>query len=384
MAERDQERNQRAGLWRGMPLDKRYVVACLVLWMALVPICAWVAGQDSFGWKAVSGPLNALTGAFAAVVIGAVIVQKWQKRIEDEKAHAEATAWLHRNLDYAIDAQVAMRDTLGDVASISYAAVTDAEVIDIAVPGKWIHRDVESLPEPSPELQDWLGVVVALLSHLDDERRQRRSGPLGLARQQVSQLSKGLAARIHDDWVEVQARVFGNELDTSAATKLYDGERRVTDDEAASLLASFDSAVLQRLEHLAERVLSLTSDMVGMVDFEPNELRRHAVALLVAAQHITTAVEHARGDDAGTIVEDALALANSIGHMLRAVSELRCAIWSSTRSLFDEADKVGEQAAFVVAFARMNPMSQFMAAEWEMWRLQNGLAVPAEGHPTTI
>jgi hypothetical protein len=68
---------------------------CLVAWMDLIPLSAWLGARDELGWKVPASSIHALTGAFGAGVLGAVLVMRWQERIEAERKLDERPEWLH-------------------------------------------------------------------------------------------------------------------------------------------------------------------------------------------------------------------------------------------------------------------------------------------------
>jgi hypothetical protein len=364
------------GARRQPPLERRWVVACLILWTLFISIGAWVAGHDGFGWNALSAPVNALTGAFAAVVIGALILQKYQKRIEHEKA----SMWLDRNLAYALGAQDAMRQTLAEAARISYAVVKQAGVIAAPIDDRFIREDIERVPRPSSELRNVRDLALALSQTLDDLLRQSDFGPLAVAEDQVRHVWKGFLA---DKLDELPMRRSALGSDSSTEAHPLEGERRLTIEEAQSLLAAVNVRLAGRLEHLAERVLSLTSDMVGIDQFEPNKLRRPAIAMLRSTERIASIAEDARPDTADA-VSTAQALTTAIADLLNGASALRKEIWDSTRSLYDVARNVGGTDAMSVVMTGAASAGSFLDTDWETWRRENGYAPSAEGEPEPV
>jgi hypothetical protein len=303
-------------------------------------------------------------------------LQKYQKRIEHEKA----SMWLDRNLAYALGAQDAMRQTLAEAARISYAVVKQAGVIAAPIDDRFIREDIERVPRPSSELRNVRDLALALSQTLDDLLRQSDFGPLAVAEDQVRHVWKGFLA---DKLDELPMRRSALGSDSSTEAHPLEGERRLTIEEAQSLLAAVNVRLAGRLEHLAERVLSLTSDMVGIDQFEPNKLRRPAIAMLRSTERIASIAEDARPDTADA-VSTAQALTTAIADLLNGASALRKEIWDSTRSLYDVARNVGGTDAMSVVMTGAASAGSFLDTDWETWRRENGYAPSAEGEPEPV
>src|SRR5512147_2947881 len=106
------------------PTERRWLYACLAVWLLLLPLSAWLGLQQAFSWKLLASPVDALAGAFGAVVIGGFILQKWQKRVEAEREAAHKQDWMRRNLGYVLEAQDEIRAVLAEIAVASYAALS--------------------------------------------------------------------------------------------------------------------------------------------------------------------------------------------------------------------------------------------------------------------
>jgi hypothetical protein len=144
-----------------------------------------------------------MTGAFGAVVFGAILFEKWQRRIEEERRLAERRDWLHRNLDYARRSQEAMLETLADVAGDAYGVIASVFGTD-RVPDDQLRADITRRPGPKKEVGSLRDLYLQLAAFMGEEERLSTTGPLGTAREQVGKLIDGLVAAEFDRLNEIR------------------------------------------------------------------------------------------------------------------------------------------------------------------------------------
>lgn len=344
--------------------ERRWLVACLIAWLVLIVASVGVAGQTGFGWRVLSGPVNALAGAIGAVVIGAFVLQKWQRRIEVEQARDRRTEWLRRNLEFAFTAQNAMRDTLAELASVAYHPVASALSLDV-IPDGYLRKDVTRLPAPPREIhdspQDFYNLLAGITEFSEDAKALARMwalGPLATAERQIRKADEDFGVSIE---IEI-ARLGGSQ----------GPEPRFSEQQAASLVEAFDPARVRRLEVLAGRALAFTSDMTGTQDFEPNTLRKPAIDLVLATQSIAAATWEASNPSPQQIGDLASELTSQIGRVLSAISTLRDVIWENARGLLRETRAVGGVAEQSVVAHQLtaleDQLSEMQDEAWERWR----------------
>jgi hypothetical protein len=362
------------------PTERHWLITCLILWVLLIPVSAWLAGQSRFAWKVVGGPVNALVGALGAVVIGGFLFQRWQRRIESERELDRRTEWLHRNLEFAFSAQDGMRATLAELASAAYRAVALPLQLD-QIRDSWLRHDVICLPSPKPDIDDLEDLVRELAKSFDETNRLHVTGPLATAEEQVSQACDALtAAETETDLAQLDRIVGTASAEQPPAEARESDTPHFTEAQVTALLEAFDEKQVQWFEELAQRVLALTGDMTGTKDFEPKDIRKPAIELVVAVQSIAAAVRSDDGNLPQSRQDQARNLTFQVSRLLETTKELRSALLESTRGLMTEAQAVGGMDSVKLAFRQMAHANlRIDEPLWDLWRQHHGFAIDRHG-----
>lgn len=351
---------------------RTWLIISLVAWVVLIPLSAWLGAQVELGWKMLASPVNALTGAFGAVVFAAVLFKRWQDRIESERKLTERREWLRRNLLYALRCREAMSETLAMLASEAYGAIAETFGED-RVPDSDLRSDVTRRPmasSPNPELHERLAELISAITDLE---AMTKTGPLATATEQVSRLFRGLVSADLDRARQTRARLFG----TTEHGASLSGDPPPTSEQLSILAHAPTPEVLERLRLLADRALSLTPDMIGLHEFEPGEVRAPGIDLVMAVHRLTDSAVRPFTDHE-RIAGDVL---RGVQDLLIAVSDLRYGLWDSARSLAQEAQAVGGRPALHTALRQLVSTASSRDEIWAIWRREHGFDTAATDGP---
>lgn len=346
---------------------KTWFRTCLYAWIVLLPLSAWAGIQEDFAWRMLSGPVDAMTGAFGAVVIGALLFDQRERRIERERALAERRAWLRRNLDYAVSAQGAMLRTLADLANEGYGAIAAALGPD-QIPDDYLRNDITKWPAPRREPKTSEEVEYDLASFLQEIRLL--TGPLNSACKQVARVTEGF-------------RDYGRVGEPEGQEGVQRGQARgpkpeqdaiwLTPAQVEDVVGAFTPERLERLRLFASGVHSLAPDVSGFDEIDPRELRASAIGIGMAVQDIVNISTRPIDDDEKAQWWVAGDLVLRVWQLLVGVSAMRDALWRVAKDLSTEAQKVGGVTTrYVTTLLPDLARSHDMA--WDMWREGHGFA----------
>jgi hypothetical protein len=320
-----------------MSTARRWFVICALIWVVLLPIGWWVSLQTGVGWAMTAGALNALIGSFATVVLGALLFNRWERRVEEERAAGARQEWLRRNVGYSLECHEFMLVTLGEIACEAYSLVQRG-VGAGRVPEDLLRSDVTRYPSMAADSQSLVDLV-------SDMTRLLATGPLALARDQASTEKERLLS-------ELMARAEDIESEPTPLTG-----------------APLDAARLERLQYLVDRAASLTQELSDPQEFEPRELRTDGVAMLMAVQHMRLVPDHLaqlRGDQHPRVAYE---IVKHAATLLGCVSRLRHRLWENAQSLILVAEESGDIVTQTKIRGRMSAINRpFRDLRWEAWR----------------
>jgi hypothetical protein len=346
-------------------VEHRWYLVSLGSWVSLILVVAWVSGHDTFVWRAVAGPLNAIAGAFGAVVLGAFLFNRWSGRVDSERAESERRQRFRRQLGYADGVDTAVRVMLADMSCIAFRPVATA-LGDRAVPEEQLRQDI--LRTAALHQRRTSGeVLVAGLREILLRQRMFATGPVATALLQVEELRESMK-------------------DSDAA------EEEGHETSAAAIAMGLDSSDVLRLGELAERVLALTNDAERIPTVDPVSLRKWAISLLVWAGSVaeaSSALKRIDGKNERAITQRADDLLHAVWQLLLALNQCRIQYVSGRESLIEEAqsllgDKEAQgllertDAELISIQARDDANTEeIVSDEWLQWRVEHGYETPS-------
>jgi hypothetical protein len=332
------------------PTERIWLRACLIIWIFLLPISAWLAVSKGYIWQLLSGPVDALAGAFSTIVIGAYVLRRWQQRIEKEHDEAAHRNWLIRNFEFVLVAENAIRTQLARIVLPAYhiysTLLPDA---NDRIPDDLLEIDLIRLPIPScdPKNPD-NKMVHAMARQMWDNQRITNDGPAAVAKQQGYNISKSInKAGI------VNNKLYNRSIDFLGLTVNLP-EEEVPDDERQKAtrlneaitqemhaIVADSTRFIAEVDDAATRIMTLTGDMTSMDVFEPNELRRLAISL--GEQAVQIRLRHARLPSIKSTdlanVERLYDLVKDIIELMELCVTIRDVTYEDTSNLFKLVEK---------------------------------------------
>jgi hypothetical protein len=349
-------------------LERRWFRLCLVAWLVLLPLSAWLGAQEGVRWDTLASPVNALAGAFGAVVLGAVLFKRWQARIDRQRAEDEKRAWLERNLSYALTAREALGKTLATLFTETYDLLGPV-FGEKRVPDQFLRSDMTRTPSARPDITDLDTFKVALGALVGELRGL--TWPVATASDQVNKFYRALVLAEGAAAARRRHELVGDPI--PANTALYEPP---TQEQVAKLEETIDGEQVLRIKERAHVVAALLPDLTGARGMEPRTLRETGVKLLVAAEALVDAVDVVERSGGRPTRNEVL---YGVVSLLGAMSALHRSLWTLARDLVTEADRVGGITSLHVILQKMTSSVWLETGAWEAWRRAHGF--PDEESP---
>ncbi|CUR59117.1 hypothetical protein NOCA2570035 [metagenome] len=310
-------------------LPRRWFWICLISWLVLVPIAALIGNVEGIGWEILASPVNALAGSFGAVVLGALLFQKWQDRIDAESAAAAEAAWMERNSRYLLEGQAALCRELSRLVEPTYQLLHPV-LRDKMVPANLIRADLVRPVRPvsSPSNAQELSVFVA--EEIDVVLHALSDGPLALAREQQLDLQRARMAARDEERFPDRAEVFRGLSKGLVPADLHE-------EDFVAVLDGLTPQFVERLRTSADRILELAPH-VSAGDLEPHQIR--ALVLRVAV-------------GAWALEEQSMATSDPVTQRVSAVLGGISTVVSEARAVHKE---LWELATKLAAYAQNHPL----------------------------
>jgi hypothetical protein len=296
------------------PVPNSWLVAAAILWVALVPVAAWLAGVDTFEARVAEVAISAILGTVFAFFVAGLLLDRWERKRRQEAEKRESDALVNRTR-YLVgtlleDARSAATFLALEAYSVLSSVLDPSEVIDEG----YIRKDVLRSSGTSPR----------------DAAGPDPDGPLATAAEQAR------------DWMTGLQHTF----ETYADFHLHEAyrQRKPSDEDLA---AAIDPGVLTvfsaRVRDLTHRLESHAEAVYSAVDEFDRRQPERQYDLLGAATAIRQASRQLRdsevqpdpfaSDDTESAANTsaartALAGGNAVAEFLRQVVYLQRNLWS--------------------------------------------------------
>jgi hypothetical protein len=304
-------------------LPRKLVWAMGVVWVALLPVGAALAGLDSFLARLGSAVVAAVLGAAFALFVGGVLIERWQASAE---AAADREAAAHWNLRIRYIVQGLLEEIGRELDAIVQ------EAYSVLLPARERRQEIRA-----QDLRDAVRIP------------HRVEGPLTDAIDQASELHEALM-----ETLDLLGREFHARSDASHAAVIKDADPDWVPEEAPTAeelaeavdidtLSAIRAAGARSATKLGRRTVALhgyMTELTSYYDLEAPELLTETIAMRNAAREMMKANEDVDGAyrealAATTCLFAAEELLQKADHLARQLSRLHDDVSAGTRPNLD-------------------------------------------------